>query len=397
LSELSEIAIVGASLAGLRAAEALRAEGYAGRLTIVGSEQHLPYDRPPLSKELLTGAMERAELDLPHPEGLDATWRLGSAATKLDLDARALTLADGSTVAFDGLVLATGSGARVLPTFPHDSETVHTLRTADDAHGLRGALRKGVRLLIVGCGFIGVEVAASARALGAEVTAIGLEPPLAPAGPLASAAATRLLETAGVTLHIGHGVSSTQQAADGAHRVVLSDGTELEADQVVVSVGSVPNVGWLEGSGLEIADGVVCDVSLHAVGATDVVAAGDIARWPNATYGGLSMRVEHWSNAIEQGNFAARSLLLGTQAPAFGSVPSFWSDHFGIRLQSVGLPKLADRFELVAGSPEEGRFAAAAYAGETLVGAISYGMPRALVAAKAKLMKEGVELEAAGA
>lgn len=394
MSELREITIVGASLAGVHAARTLREEGWAGRLTIVGAEELAPYDRPPLSKELLTGAMQPSELELPVPEALEATWLLGRPAVALRLDRRVVALAGGEEVPFDGLVLATGSGARRLPVFAHDDPAVHALRTVGDALRLRAALRPGVRLLIVGCGFVGVEVAASARELGVEVTVVGLDAPLAPAGPVVSDHAAALLRAAGVRLLAGQAIAAAAPA-DGVHHVTLGDGTELVADHVVVAVGSVPNVGWLEGCGLELADGVVCDAALRAVGAENVVVAGDIARWPNPVFGGLSMRVEHWSNAIEQGAAAARTLLAGAGAQPFRSVPSFWSDHFGVRLQSVGMPRLADRFELVAGTPAEGRFAAAAYAGETLVGAVAYGMPRALVAAKTKLAKSGVVLETA--
>ncbi len=405
--------IVGASIAGLRAAHTLRDEGYAGPLTIIGDEVGRPYDRPPLSKELLSGESEPADLALAVDEELDAAWLLGQPAVRLDTDRRTVRLADGTEVPYGGLVLATGSGVRTLPLFDYTAPTVHVLRTMGDALALRAALSgagqaagsAGTRLLIVGCGFVGVEVASSARTLGAEVTMVGLDAPLALAGPLASDTATRLLTQGGVRVVSGHTVTATGSADGGAHRVSLSNGSTVDADHVVVAIGSVPNIGWLAGSGVRLADGVVCDERLRVLGADGtgrdgaplggVVAAGDIAAWPNPTFGGLPMRVEHWSNAVEQGAAAARTLLHGDQAAPFSAVPSFWSDHFGIRLQSVGLPKLADRFEIIDGEITQGTFAAAAYAGEHLVGGVAYGKPKAVVAVRVKLARNGVPLAAA--
>lgn len=388
---MRRIVIVGASLAGLRAAEALRQAGFDGAVTVVGDEAEMPYDRPPLSKDVLTGEQGPDDIRLRVPDGLGADWRLGSAAVRLDAAARAVVTADGERIGYDGLVLATGSGARRLPAFDAAAPTVHTVRTLADSLRLRRALTPGTRLLIVGCGFVGIEAASSARSLGAEVTVVSLDPPVAPAGALASGHAERLLTGGGVALHLGRTVARAE-AAGGAHRVELSDGSTVEADQVVVAVGSVPNVGWLADSGADTGNGVACDEALRVIGLDGVVAAGDIASWPNPAFGGLRMRVEHWSNAVEQGAAAARSLLAGPGAQPFGSVPSFWSDHFGIRLQSVGVPRLADRFEVTAGDPADGVFCAAAYAGDVLVGGVSYGMPRPLVSLRMKLVRQGAAL-----
>ncbi|MGP3968287.1 NAD(P)/FAD-dependent oxidoreductase [Streptomyces sp. 6N223] len=397
--EKREVVIVGASLAGLRSAHTLRDEGYDGPLTIIGDEHHPPYDRPPLSKELLAGRSEPADLSLPVHEDLRARWLLGRRAVALDTARRVVRLADGTEVPYAGLVLATGSGTRTLPAFDHAAPTVHVLRTMADALALRDALGPATRLLIVGSGFVGVEVASSARSLGAEVTMASLDEPLAVAGHLVSEAARRLLTDGGVRLVTGHTVTSVDAAAGAAHRIGLSDGSAVDADHVVVAIGSVPNTGWLDGSGASLGDGVVCDERLRVLstdGAMDdrpldgVVAAGDIVNWPNPAFGGMPMRVEHWSNAVEQGAAAARTLLHGAEAKPFTGVPSFWSDHFGIRLQSVGLPTLADRFEVIDGTVADGRFAAEAYAGDHLVGGVAYGRPKAMVTLRIKLARTGV-------
>ncbi|MEU7632893.1 FAD/NAD(P)-binding oxidoreductase [Nocardia sp. NPDC049220] len=392
MSEFGNVVVVGASLAGLRAVTTLRNEGFSGSVTVIGDEPEMPYDRPPLSKEVVRGEQGPTEIRLAGTEELDAIWKLGSPAVALDPAKKIVVTGDGAEVPYDGLILATGSGTRTLPTFDARAANVHHVRKLADAQRLREALRPGTRLLIIGCGFVGIEVASSARSRDVEVTVVGIDPPVAPAGPLASANATRLLTEAGVSLHVGQTVAEVDSTATG-YRVTLSGGAVVDADHVVVAVGSVPNVAWLASSGIDIGDGVECDEALRVIGLDDVVAAGDIVGWPNATFGGLRMRVEHWSNAVEQGVAAAKALLARRDAAPFGSVPSFWSDHFGIRLQSVGLPRLADRFEVVAGAAAEETFCAAAYAGDVLVGGVAYGMPRPLVSIRMKLVKGGVALQ----
>jgi 3-phenylpropionate/trans-cinnamate dioxygenase ferredoxin reductase subunit len=376
------IVVVGASLAGVRAAETLRAEGFDGRLTIVGEEPHAPYDRPPLSKELLAGWSTPTDVALGVDPSLDADWRLGCRALALDVERRVLAT-DRGDVAFDGLVIATGVRPRTLPGLEPVPGEIFTLRTLDDALALREALTGAPRVLIVGAGFIGVEVATSARALGCAVTVVSLDSPVAVAGAEVSRVCARLLENAGVRVHAGRRIAELSPGA-----VALDDGTRVAFDVAVVAVGATPNVEWLAGSGLTLDDGVVCDASCAAVGVDRVVAAGDVARWPNPLFGGAPMRVEHWTNAVEQGAAAARTLLHGSGPhTAHGSVPGFWSDHCGTRLQSVGLPALGDRLELVDGTPDDGRFAAAAYAGDRLVGAVTYGIPRALVRYRIELAR----------
>jgi NADPH-dependent 2,4-dienoyl-CoA reductase/sulfur reductase-like enzyme len=392
---VDSIVIVGAALAGLRAATMLRSSGFTGSLTLVGDEPHMPYDRPPLSKEVLRGDWGADEVVLPGADALDATWRLGVAAERVDAAAQQVVLADGDRIGYDGLLLATGSGARGLAPFDTGAANVHVVRTVADATALRETLAPGVRLLVVGCGFVGIEVASSASSLGAEVTVIGLDPPVFPAGPLATATATRLIQDAGIDLRVP--LTVTELAAHGARSVAtFSDGSRDEVDQIVVAVGSVPHTGWLAGSGAELdRGGVVADASLRVAGLTNTVVAGDIAQWPNPAFAGMPMRVEHWSNAVESGVAAARTLVAlaaGDEPPAYSSMPSFWSDHFGIRLQSVGLPRLADRFEVTAGSTEEGVFCAEAYAGDVLVAGVTYGMVRQLLPIKMRLTREGVAI-----
>jgi NADPH-dependent 2,4-dienoyl-CoA reductase/sulfur reductase-like enzyme len=384
---LGTIVVVGGSLAGLRAAEALRMEGFDGRLIILGAEPHRPYDRPPLSKELLLGDMEPADISFALSEELDAEWFLGDPAAGLDLARRTVRTASGSEHRFDGLVIATGSVPRRLPGFDHNRPGVLELRTIDDALALRRALASRPRLALVGCGFIGVEVAHAACSVGAEASIVSLDPPLIVAGSVVAGVCETFLLEAGVGLHIGRHVTQVREA-DGVHTLTLDDGATIEAELIVVAVGARPQTDWLEDSGLTLNDGVLCDAACAAIGVERVVAAGDVARWPNPLFGGFPMRIEHWTNAVEQGMAAARTLLHGSgPQTVYAPVPSFWSDHFGTRLQTVGLPLLGDRSEVVDGSLEERRFVLASYRGEELVGATAYGMVRGLVPYRLKLAR----------
>ncbi|MBA2517265.1 MAG: FAD-dependent oxidoreductase [Solirubrobacterales bacterium] len=380
---LETIVVVGASLAGYRAAEALRAEGFDGWLVIIGEEPHLPYDRPPLSKDLLAGKLEPSRVQLRGVQDLEAEWMLGEAATALDLHARCVCTAAGNEISFDGLVIATGSRPRRLAAVDPAHPGIHELRTLDDALALSEELQPGRRVAIVGAGFIGMEVASTAVDLGAHVTMVSLLEPIEVAGALATEEATRRLEANGVELHIGRTVKRVQ--GNPAHALMLDDGSHVDVEVIVSAVGVTPATEWLVGSGLELDNGILCDERLAVVGAERVVAAGDVARWPNPRCGGAPMRIEHWTNAGEQGRAAARTLLHGAAAEPFASVPFFWSQHFEARMQSAGLPEVADRFEIVEGSPDEGKFAAAGYREGRLVAALSWNAPRALVALRAKL------------
>lgn len=387
VGDLGRIVVVGASLAGLRAAETLRDEGFAGELVMLGDESHPPYDRPPLSKEVLAGEKELDDVVLPLEEGFEATWRLGEAAVGLDQGEGAVATSKGERLPYDGLILATGSSPRRLTGFEPDGDRVLELRTAGDAGRLRELLRPGAHCLILGCGFIGIELASAAVKLGARVTMVSPEPPLANVGPQASDTATALLAEAGVAMHVPDVLVDLERGAKGI-RAVREIGAPIDADFIVVAVGATPNVEWLRGSGVELDNGVRCDACLRAHGAERVVAAGDVANWPNPMFGGKRMRIEHWSNAIEGGAAAARALLAGADAEPFAAIPSVWSDHFGTRFQAAGRPSRSDRFEIVAGSLAERKFAAAAIAEEELVGAVVYGMPREFARLKGRLKVE---------
>ncbi len=391
LDSSSTIVVVGASLAGLRAAETLRSEGFRGRLVMIGAEPHLPYDRPPLSKQLLAGTWDLDRVMLRTPDKIDALGadlRLGQSATGLDLEARVVHMADGPDVSYDGLVIATGAQPRRFPGVT-EVDGVFTLRTLDDCLALASrAATEGARLVVVGAGFIGSEVTATCTTRGARVTVIeALATPLAQAlGEEIGAVFDALHTDHGVEVRTGVAVSRvrTSRDDDGADgpggrvtAVELADGTVLDADVVVVGIGVVPATAWLDGSGLELDDGVVVDATLHA--ADGVVVAGDAARWPHAASGSL-VRVEHWTNANEQGREAARHLLLGrAEAPAYVTVPYVWSDQYDVKIQLLGLPRPDDAVEVVDGSVEERRFVALYGREGKLTAALGFGRPRQLM------------------
>jgi NADPH-dependent 2,4-dienoyl-CoA reductase/sulfur reductase-like enzyme len=376
------VVVVGASLAGLSALETLRQEGYEGELLAVGAEAELPYDRPPLSKQVLQGQWEPDKTMLrgqPEYDGLGVTWHLGRRATALDPATRTVTLDDGEPLTYDGLVIATGATPRWLPG-TEGLGGVHVLRTLQECLALRSELEGASRVCVVGAGFIGAEVAASARVRGVEVTMLeALPAPLARAFPSEMGAAC-------AALHFDHGVDLrcgvTVAGFEGDGRVTgvrLGDGSTVEADVVVVGIGVVPETGWLESSGLTLDNGVVCDATC-ATSAPGVVAAGDIARWPNNLFG-ETMRVEHWSNAVEQGAAAARRLLAGPgEAVDFAPVPYFWSDQYDAKIQFLGRCCPTDEVRIVDGSVEERRFVALFGRDDRLVGALAFSRPRLLMA-----------------
>ncbi len=370
------IAIVGASLAGLRAAETFRREGYDGSLTLIGAEPHLPYDRPPLSKELLAGEWEPDQLALrkqPYDD-LDLDLRLGEAASGLDLAAGEVVFDGGAPVAFDGVVVATGSEPRVIPGTP-DLAGIFLLRTVDDSLAIRAALDARPRVVVVGAGFIGSEVAATCRRRGLDVTVLEALPvPMVRGlGPVIGGVCGDLHRDHGVDLRCGVGVAGFE-GASRVERVLLSDGSAVDADVVVVGVGVVPSTGWLAGSGLTLDDGVVCDE--HCRAAPGVVAAGDLARWPNPLFDGELMRLEHWTNATEQGVHAARTLLAGVAAEVFAPVPFVWSDQYDVKIQVVGRVQGDDEVTVGHGTIAERRFVALFGRDGRLTGGLGFSRPR---------------------
>jgi len=374
---MKTITVVGASLAGLYAATELRSQGFDGTLRIVGDEPHRPYDRPPLSKGFLTGDLSPAQLALAEPEdeaGLDAEWLTGHRATGLDVRERTVVLDDGRRLGTDGLVIATGASARRLPGPRYDG--VHTLRTLDDAVALRGELARGPRhVVVIGGGFIGAEVASSCQATGHHVTVVeaARTPLIGQLGEEMAAECAKLHGDHGVSLFCGTGVERLHGEPDGRGRqrvcaVELSDGRVLSADVVVVGIGASPNTGWLEGSGLALGDGVLCDGG----GLTDVpgvAAAGDVART-------AGVRHEHWTNATAQASAVARNLLAGTALEVPSRPPYFWSDQYGVRIQFAGRRGAADTVRVVEGSPEDRSFLAVYEDGDRTTAVLALNRPR---------------------
>ena len=383
--EPQQIVIVGASLAGLRAAETLRQEKFTGRIALVSDESAQPYDRPPLSKKVLSGEWEPERIRLRKPEdlaSLDAEWILGDRAERLDTTARRVSLASGRTIDYDGLIIATGGKVRRLPNQP-DWLGIHTLRTLDDSLALRAELRAGRRVVVIGAGFIGLEVAATARTLGCEVAVLeGAEAPLMRGlGVAMGRLVANIHPENGVDLRCGVKVSRLVEGEPGrVGGVELDGGTVVPADVVVVGIGVAPATDWLADSGLSIRDGIVCDETLNA-GAPGVYAAGDVARWPNSLLG-EEVRVEHWTNASEQGAIAARNLLAvarGGEPKPYAEVPFFWSDQFGVRIQFLGRARGDEEIEIVTGSPDENSFVALYHRDGLLRAALGVSRPKQLM------------------
>jgi NADPH-dependent 2,4-dienoyl-CoA reductase/sulfur reductase-like enzyme len=335
---MDRIVVAGASIAGMSAARELRRLGFAGTIQLVDEDPHAPYRRPSVSKGLLTGAQELHDVVAPWSEQLALERVAGVRLEALDLGEHVLrgrSGADEVVLPYDGLVLATGSVARSWPV-DLGLDGVVTLRTVEDAMRMRDLLRTASRVVIIGGGFIGLEAAASATGLGVPATVIEAAPI-----PLAHAIGTALGErmagvhrARGVDVICGVGVERIEGSGH-VERVVLQDGRSIDAEIVLIAIGAAPAVGWLESSGLDISSGVACDQCCRVEGAENVVAAGDIANWVNPLYG-RRMRVEHWTNAIQQASFAAGALLGLASEDGFSSAPYFWSDQFDVKLQSYG-------------------------------------------------------------
>ncbi|TMR12650.1 oxidoreductase [Nonomuraea turkmeniaca] len=381
------VCVVGASLAGLLTARALRAQGYDGRLVLVGAETHRPYDRPPLSKDFLKGALDEADLALEaDDEDLGAEWRLGVAAVGLDAAARRVRLSDGTEVEADGIVIATGASARRLPGMD-DLAGVHTLRTLDDARSLRHDLASAKRMVVIGGGFIGTEVAATACDLGLEVTLVeaGKTPLAGVVGAQMAEAIAALHERRGVRLLRGARVAELtgEERVDG---VRLTDGTLLPADVVVAGIGAAPNIAWLHGSGLRLGDGVLCDGGGRAIhdedggeigdAAPGIVAVGDCAAWFDPALGRYD-RCEHWTAARRRAAVAAETLLSGGAARPARQRPAYiWSDQFDVKIQFVGHARHADTVVVEEGNPADHSFLAVYRQGERPVAVLGVNQVR---------------------
>jgi 3-phenylpropionate/trans-cinnamate dioxygenase ferredoxin reductase component len=375
---MRRVVIVGASLAGLRAAQAARKAGFDRELVMVGEERHPPYTRPPLSKELLAGDHTVDRVHLPCDE-LDAEWRLGVSAASLDRERRRVVLSDGDEVEYDRLILATGSRPRRWPGAGAELEGVHVLRNLEDALALRAAFDQRPRVVIVGAGFIGCEVAQTARKEGLEVSLIDIAAtPMLPLGPELGAWCAALHRDHGVELRLGTGVSGLIGDAR-IEAVELAGGDRVPADVVVVGLGAVPNTEWLAASGLKVDRGIECDATLTTTGDQDILAAGDIVTWPHPLADGEAIRIEHWTVAAEQGQLAGRNVVLPLdERKPYVAPPYFWSDQYGVKIQSLGLPGRAEGMQLLEATPDRSRLV---YGGERdgrLVGIIAINAARRL-------------------
>lgn len=380
MSTTGGIVIVGGGLAASRLAEQLRRAEYAGPVTIVSDEAHLPYDRPPLSKDVLRGEVDDVVLkpaEFYAQKGI--TVLLGSAATGLDTAARTVTLANGDVIGYDELVIATGLVPKRIPSFP-ELEGIRVLRTFDESLALRRHAGSARQAVVVGAGFIGCEVAASLRALGVDVVLVEPQPtPLASVlGEQIGELVARLHRSEGVDVRCGTGVTGVL-GTDHVEKVVLSDGTELDADIVVVGIGSRPSTDWLEGSGVEVDNGVVCDGAGRTT-APNVWAIGDVASWRDAA--GHQVRVEHWSNVAEQARVIVPAML-DTESSSAVAVPYFWSDQYDVKIQCLGEPEADDTVHVVS---DDGRKFLAYYERDgAVVGVVGGGMPGKVMKARAKI------------
>jgi NADPH-dependent 2,4-dienoyl-CoA reductase/sulfur reductase-like enzyme len=386
--------VVGASLAGMRAVQTARKAGFTGPLTLVGGEEHLPYDRPPLSKAYLDD-------DEPtHPEfpasanmaaDLDLDLRMGTWATSLDGERKVLGLSTGEELDYRSVIIATGASPRTLPG-SEDISGVHCLRTLDDAVAIRSALEAGARTVVIGAGFIGSEIASGARKRGLSATILEALPvPLVRSvGEEMGKACAELHLSNGTDLRCSVKVTGLESADGKVTGVTLDDGSTVPADLVVVGIGVIPNTGWLKGSGvtLDERDGaIVCDETLNA-GLPGVYAAGDVARFPNKLFDGEMMRVEQWTNANEQGTLAAKNAVNPAEAQPSAAVPYFWSDWYGHRIQFVGIPQ-SDEIRVVSKELGEEKFLALYRRGDRLTGCISIDRPAQIMKYRRQIMQSG--------
>lgn len=375
MNEPGRVVVVGVSAAGAGAAHALRSAGYSSTLVVVGEESDLPYDRPPLSKQALLGQWRPESLQLFDPAEYDRMGielMLGRRAVQLDVASRILHLSDGERLTFDRLIIATGSSARSLPWLS-SSPNVHSVRTIQDAVKLRTVFEsKNTRLAVIGAGFVGTELAATARTSGLTVSLIDSAPnPLETRlGPTVGRLITRLHRAHGVDLRMGVTVEAPVRSAPGEQikALRLSDGSTVDCDAVVVAIGAIPNVDWLKGTGLQLANGVQCDECCRVV--DGIYAAGDVAEWFHPGYG-RRMRIEHRTNAAEQA-LAVATNLLGGNVP-YAPMPFFWSDQYDIKLQVFGTIANGEDVRLLHGTLEDPCFVLGFYEDDSLSGVLSWG------------------------
>ncbi|GAA4617646.1 NAD(P)/FAD-dependent oxidoreductase [Saccharopolyspora hordei] len=385
---MARTVIVGASVGGVRTAQALRAEGYRGEIVLVGEEEVAPYDKPPLSKALLAGTATAKSIGmLPERAAIDAGIRCqrGRAATAVSLRERRVQLADGTAIEFDDLVVATGARARTSPW--GNPPGVHVLRTLADAEELGAALRQGGPLVVIGAGFIGAEVASTAVGLGVrEVTMVDpVEVPLSRVlSPGVASQVAALHERHGVTTRFGVGVTDVVPRSGGLE-VRLADGSTLQAATVVVGIGAVPNDDWLDGSGITTDDGVVCDQFSRSVDDPHVWAVGDVARWWHVRQQ-RSVRVEHWTNAVQQAECVAHNIVHPADLRSHAPVEYVWSDQYDWKLHVVGCTDGDQQHVLVGGGAPERSFAVLyAAADGSFTGAVIVNWPKALVTCRRSL------------
>jgi NADPH-dependent 2,4-dienoyl-CoA reductase/sulfur reductase-like enzyme len=383
------VVIVGASMGGLRAAEALRNNGFDGQITVIGAEVHAPYNRPPLSKEVLAKEVTHDAVAFKlRAQVEDVIWNLGDPATSLDLAKQVVSTASGKTFEYDGLVIASGLRPRVLDLTNGKVSGRHTVRTLDDAIGLRADLVPGAKVVVAGAGFIGCEVAATAHGLGCEVTNVAIDsfPMIRPLGEELAAELQRRHEAHGVRFRLGHGIKDLA-GTDSLSGVILDDGEVLEATVLVEAISSHCNVEWLANTNLDISNGVLADSALRAV-TTDgesvegVYVVGDLARFANPLFDDEPRRIEHWNIPTETGKrvgavlsayLAEADSFAELAAQPFMPLPSFWSDQFDMKIQGFGMPGIADRYELVAGELSD-ELVMGYFKGEILIGVVGIGM-----------------------
>ncbi|MBT8159943.1 MULTISPECIES: NAD(P)/FAD-dependent oxidoreductase [Arthrobacter] len=393
---MQTLAIVGASLAGLSAARAARAQGFTGRLIIIGDECHRPYDRPPLSKDFLLGTITADDLFLEtDDDGLHAEWLLGQEAIGLDAATRTIRLNDGHSISADGILIATGARARQHPELA-GLGNAFTLRTLADAQALAGHMVPGARLAVIGAGFVGAEVASSAASRGMKVTMINNSavPFTAQLGEEMGKVVANLHAANGVELLSGAAITEVHRDGGKVTGLVLSDGRELGVDVVVVGIGAEPNVEWLEGSGVDLDGGVVCD-GMGRTNVPGIVAVGDCAAWFDDAVG-RPRRIEHWTGALERAALAVQALLNEDAPQQPAKPPYFWSDQHGVKIQFAGHSSGHDRLEIEAGDPQEHSFLAVYYRGDTPVAVLGMNQPRLFTKRRRSLPAPAQAQEPAG-